>query len=952
MNHEVDIREELTSGEYSGALLTSYGIDFHFFERDVLRALNSIGARTIEIISDAGQYIQSISSAAMPSYAGVRYATRQLGSNWAFHPKVFLLLGPTQGKLIVGSSNISVPGFCRNREIIACVSYDTGDDDQLAGNLLSQAFEFFKKIASRYFPHDDITELNLKRLNYPWLRANPSEDAGETRFVHSLDVSLFDQLQAMRMAETAERIVVFSPFFDRKCRALESIIRGFKPVHLHLIVQEGETSIDGRALEDICVKSSIDLKITNVASASDENRYFHAKGVIVEYEDASVALFGSGNLTINGFLSNASSGGNVEAGLLLSRQSADYFKLFLDEVDSSDLVEGAHLLFAPIEQIEESTKFAASSATALFASYYPDGMLRVGFHVSKAGVNPSSISIYSSDKEVLNLIEFEVTDAGLVEVEIGESGDQVFSEPCVAQIEFSSSVDHGDNTIFLSNSVCVDVVISLQSEAATSDKEQENILKLAALQEENVPDELIEILLRISEQMRVQIDEIYKLNTAREELVQSETEDIADQIEEEQERVARIASYIVEESEVERKRVIRDVMSGRSFSQSILTWIARHFFLLAGGIQVSDVTTDGVEGKVVSPTESDQVEELPALKQHKPTIRKLDSSFKKLIAAYYNATVNQAGNVLVRLLRFWPDIAISTLFVGDAHICSRETCAELAEQILGSAVTLGHSIWDIDEDFFEEHILEIVLDDEGKYVFGTKEVMLAAKLAMVSRSANRGNSETEVHKRMRVRDSLISILDGREIGNIAVDFATLAVTTNEGPLERYLTSLTLSGYEIEVIETLLHWQTQFDIEDRLSKIQCVASVSTTSINIKANPKEGPKPTPLIEMIFKEHSVSEIAKAAFIGFRELTDFKPEIRCYVIECLAPIKNTTHNLIRYRLILNEFKGSLAAGIYFEGQYIDGTMSNVSNISRSTLDEQAIRLVMTEASSKIRIF
>src|SRR5439155_1495140 len=57
-------------------------------------------------------------------YIGRTYSVTPVRRPGAFHPKVYLLLGRTKGRLLVGSGNVTLGGLLRNAELFGRFDYD------------------------------------------------------------------------------------------------------------------------------------------------------------------------------------------------------------------------------------------------------------------------------------------------------------------------------------------------------------------------------------------------------------------------------------------------------------------------------------------------------------------------------------------------------------------------------------------------------------------------------------------------------------------------------------------------------------------------------------------------------------------------------------------------------------------------------------------------------------
>ena len=100
------------SRKYHSCLMSTYSIDFGFFEQRLLPALHRLQIGNIHILVDsheleeAQQYLTAGTRAVNAGYSVQPMSTEKGG----VHPKVLLLLGEKNGLLLVGSGNLTGSG--------------------------------------------------------------------------------------------------------------------------------------------------------------------------------------------------------------------------------------------------------------------------------------------------------------------------------------------------------------------------------------------------------------------------------------------------------------------------------------------------------------------------------------------------------------------------------------------------------------------------------------------------------------------------------------------------------------------------------------------------------------------------------------------------------------------------------------------------------------------------
>ena len=113
---KVSLFEELKKGGYETSLITTFNIDFPFYEDVILRRMSSKGIRHHILMIDANQCMSAINEAP-PLLAGRHYSLLPMRCGGAFHPKLLLLLGKRKGLLAIGSHNMTLSGFGLNVEL-------------------------------------------------------------------------------------------------------------------------------------------------------------------------------------------------------------------------------------------------------------------------------------------------------------------------------------------------------------------------------------------------------------------------------------------------------------------------------------------------------------------------------------------------------------------------------------------------------------------------------------------------------------------------------------------------------------------------------------------------------------------------------------------------------------------------------------------------------------------
>src|SRR5262245_57802176 len=110
--------KHLQVGSYDNCVILTYGADLYFFEQVVWPILRSRGCYNNLVIMDSRQYESAITTASALLYRlGKSYSTWPVAATIAFHPKLILQTNESEGRLILGSGNLTVRGFSANWEL-------------------------------------------------------------------------------------------------------------------------------------------------------------------------------------------------------------------------------------------------------------------------------------------------------------------------------------------------------------------------------------------------------------------------------------------------------------------------------------------------------------------------------------------------------------------------------------------------------------------------------------------------------------------------------------------------------------------------------------------------------------------------------------------------------------------------------------------------------------------
>ena len=374
----------LETGEYTGAVLTTFTIDLTFIDRWVLPRLAHAGVRNVVVLCDDSQLAAELSQGAT-TRAGRDYQVGVVECAGVFHPKIIYLSGPEKQIACVSSANLTASGQLRNLETAAVIESDE-DEHQRA---LSEVASFLMELAADQPPNVAESLQSILQYSDP---AAPN-GSGSVAFVHNLHEPIGPRLPGGPTIAT-------SPFASRSA--------GIR------LAQDRELSVavDARRYEAIGELQDLDLDLRVVSFTKDEqHRHRVTHGKAYWSVNNGWCFVGSPNLT-NAALYSTRNNGNVEAGLLFTDE-------YSFDLPPHDEVDAPVIAAAPQTPARDHKEATPGTFTAHF-----DEILRVG------GV---------SDGTPIDV----ATDEGWSELGVVVDGEVVFAETALSLTRLRARTPEG-----------------------------------------------------------------------------------------------------------------------------------------------------------------------------------------------------------------------------------------------------------------------------------------------------------------------------------------------------------------------------------------------------------------------------------------------------------------------------------------------------------------------------
>jgi hypothetical protein len=298
--------------------MTAYTFDFLFFERRVLPVLRGTGVKNINVFVDKKELASSVEMAGPKSFAGHHaYSLIDVASIGVFHPKIMLLIGKTEGMLVVGSGNLTGSGLSSNDEIWSAFHFkDVGHPHAV---LFAQAWSYI----SRWFSNArgvHREKLAWIKRDAPWITelsdSSEAVEIDDVRYSFVQNGTTDNHWGALtNLSFKADKMTLVAPYYDQDGKTIEALINLFQPKSSACIVDDstGKPPLKFEMIRDNvafyrwhdCIKSEDDFK-----------GRLHAKMIHLINGDEEILYLGSANITVQAL---GEKHANDEAGILLRR---------------------------------------------------------------------------------------------------------------------------------------------------------------------------------------------------------------------------------------------------------------------------------------------------------------------------------------------------------------------------------------------------------------------------------------------------------------------------------------------------------------------------------------------------------------------------------------------------------------------------------------------------------
>ncbi|WP_162622650.1 phospholipase D-like domain-containing protein [Salinisphaera orenii] len=293
-----------------------------FFEDVALRRLTAAGVRHTVLMMDSKQCAACIQDEP-PLAAGRAYTLIPISMQGAFHPKLWILAGPSKLLILIGSHNLTFAGVACNRELTTAIRVE-GPDDSHGLSLASQVWEVVEswlQMAEDHVPRHALDMAKRVKSFCPWLKdtqqQHPESEISVLGTGGDLP-TLWQQVQG-RLQSPCVRVRAFGAFFDHDLRFLKQVEEQLAPESMTVGIQP--ETVEGLPYQADSRWQWVNANNLAVGAGADASSYLHAKALSLELENGEeLCICGSANPSYPAWIGSEGYG-NAEMMILRRGQS-------------------------------------------------------------------------------------------------------------------------------------------------------------------------------------------------------------------------------------------------------------------------------------------------------------------------------------------------------------------------------------------------------------------------------------------------------------------------------------------------------------------------------------------------------------------------------------------------------------------------------------------------------
>jgi hypothetical protein len=347
--------------KYHSCIITCYSFDFLFFEQRVLPRLRQSGIININLLVDEKMYHQQLNNLEGSYHKNTSYSITSVPLNGAaFHPKIIMAFGKTNGFVAIGSGNLTNSGLSSNDEVWG--AFHTYKTESEAASLFKKVYEYVYAL-EKYCFGINKTKWDWILKNTAWLNEiinNPNTEnkietiEGSIALVSSFaNHSIYATIIEALPKEGLESIVIISPYFNKRGQIISQFKNDLNPKTIKVVVDSryGTVPYEYDATSDVQFYDW--QKVESIQK--NQSPRLHAKIIQFNYAEQSYILVGSANATVEALGTKNTHSKNAEMCLLISSTSS---KDWLQEMELEFLEVGDFNLanYIPIENNQSNNE--------------------------------------------------------------------------------------------------------------------------------------------------------------------------------------------------------------------------------------------------------------------------------------------------------------------------------------------------------------------------------------------------------------------------------------------------------------------------------------------------------------------------------------------------------------------------------------------------------------------
>lgn len=294
MSEAIQLLQEISGGSWEASLITTYNAWLPFYENVVLRRLRKAGSLHNVVLLDTAQCAAALRTPEQrPRLAGTDYSLLPVRAGGAFHPKLLVLVGRREVRVVIGSHNLTLSGFGRNLEVTSVVRA-TSRAHTAELRTFHDVLTFLRAWCTALPEELRETIDALLRFAPPWAQAAPRTST-ELQFLASMPsgTSPWEQLRA-QVQGRVHRALLLGPYFDAELAFLRRVLDDLSP-------SEMVVAIDPQAAV-LFVERAKQLPRTRFVSTTawagrlnHEGVVLHAKALALDTDEGEWLIAGSAN---------------------------------------------------------------------------------------------------------------------------------------------------------------------------------------------------------------------------------------------------------------------------------------------------------------------------------------------------------------------------------------------------------------------------------------------------------------------------------------------------------------------------------------------------------------------------------------------------------------------------------------------------------------------------------